>query len=82
MFLELCKQLESRVIFAGHYLFRIGDQDDSIYVVQRGRLNIFLVEQDGTELTLKTVTEGESVTSFLSFIDVLMVGCISFLCFS
>lgn len=73
MFLELCKHLESRFIFAGHYLFRIGDIDDSIYVVQSGSLNIFLVEQDGTELSIKTVTQGESVTSFLSFVDVLAV---------
>lgn len=71
-FLELYKRMESRFVYAGHYVFRIGDDDDSIYVVQSGRLTVFLVEQDGTELTLKTVSQGESVTSFLSFIDVLV----------
>ncbi|GAB6023406.1 hypothetical protein CHUAL_008194 [Chamberlinius hualienensis] len=72
MFLELCKRVEQRYIYAGQYLFRIGDPDDSIYVVQTGRLSIFLVEQDGMELPLKTVKEGDNVTSFLSFADILM----------
>ncbi|XP_076347518.1 patatin like phospholipase domain containing sws isoform X3 [Tachypleus tridentatus] len=71
LFLELCKHIESRFISSGQLLFSIGDQDDSIYVVQSGRLSVFITEHDGTELLLKDVTSGESIASLLSIMDVL-----------
>ena len=43
--------------------------DDSIYVVQNGKLQVFLVEQDGTELPLKEAGTGDSVHSLLSLMD-------------
>lgn len=37
--------METKTISAGSYLFKIGDQDDSIYVVQSGRLKVTIKEQ-------------------------------------
>ncbi|XP_023213754.1 neuropathy target esterase sws-like, partial [Centruroides sculpturatus] len=38
LFLELCKTLQNIQVYAGQMMFSIGDPDDSIYVVQSGRL--------------------------------------------
>lgn len=71
LFLELCKMLQTMQIPSGQMLFSIGDPDDSIYVVQSGRLTVFVTESDGRELHLKKVNEGESIASLLSIMDVL-----------
>ncbi|ODN06433.1 Neuropathy target esterase sws, partial [Orchesella cincta] len=71
LFLELCKHMETCHISAGQYLFRVGDADENFYVVQSGRLNVFITECDGTTITLKLVKEGDSIASLLSFTDVL-----------
>ena len=44
IFLELCRFMESRYIPAGSFLFKIGDLDDSIYVVQAGKVHVFISE--------------------------------------
>ena len=44
IFLELCRFMESRYIPAGSFLFKIGDLDDSIYVVQAGKVHVFITE--------------------------------------
>lgn len=51
----------------------LGDADENFYVVQSGRLNVFITEIDGTTITLKVVKEGDSIASLLSFTDVLTV---------
>lgn len=71
LFLELCKHMETVNVTTGQYLFRIGDADQNFYVVQSGRLNVFITELDGTTITLKVVKEGDSIASLLSFTDVL-----------
>lgn len=45
-----------------------------MYVVQNGRVNVYITNPDGTSLSLKIVRAGESVTSLLSFTDVLTVS--------
>lgn len=60
----------SRFLFAG-------DIDDSVFIVQSGKLNVLINNSDGTSLSLKHVKSGESVTSLLSFIDVLAVSLYS-----
>lgn len=50
-----------------------GDPDENVYVVQSGCLNVFITESNGTMISLKFVKAGESVTSLLSFTDVLTV---------
>lgn len=56
-----------------HFLFK-GDVDDSVFIVQSGLLNVQINNADGSTLSLKHVKRGESVTSLLSFIDVLAVS--------
>lgn len=51
-----------------------GDADENVYVVQSGKLNVFITNTDGSTLSLKIVKTGESVTSLLSFTDVLTVS--------
>lgn len=54
----------------------VGDADENVYVVQSGKLNVFITNSDGSTLSLKIVKTGESVTSLLSFTDVLTVSFI------
>ncbi|XP_030755536.1 neuropathy target esterase sws isoform X3 [Sitophilus oryzae] len=70
VFLKLCKHTEIINVSAGSHLFKIGDPDENFYIVQSGKLNVFINTSDGTT-SLKIVKPGESVTSLLSFTDVL-----------
>lgn len=71
IFLKLCKHTEMRNLQPGDYLFKITDADDSVFIVQSGLVSVFISNNDGTTLALKMVRTGESVTSLLSFVDVL-----------
>ncbi|XP_059170135.1 patatin-like phospholipase domain-containing protein 7 isoform X2 [Physella acuta] len=70
-FLELCRYMETITLRAGHFLFKIGDPDDSIYVVQNGLLEVYITDVDGTEHLIKQVPTGNSIHSLLSILDVL-----------
>ncbi|XP_060526246.1 neuropathy target esterase sws isoform X4 [Cylas formicarius] len=70
VFLKLCKHTEIINVNAGSYLFKIGDPDENFYILQSGRLNVFITGPEGTT-SLKLVKPGETVTSLLSFTDVL-----------
>lgn len=72
IFLKLCRHTEIISLQTNDLLFKIGDIDDSVFIVQSGELNVLINNADGTTLSLKHVKEGESVTSLLSFIDVLV----------
>nr|CAD7438438.1 unnamed protein product [Timema bartmani] len=71
IFLKLCKHTEILNIPAGSYLFRVGDDDKNVYVVQNGKVNVYITGCDGANISLKVVKTGESITSLLSFTDVL-----------
>ncbi|XP_045460732.1 neuropathy target esterase sws isoform X2 [Harmonia axyridis] len=71
VFLKLCKHTEILNVSAGSFLFKIGDEDENLYIVQSGKLNVYIASNDGANLSLKIVKPGESVTSLLSFTDVL-----------
>ncbi|XP_065829551.1 patatin-like phospholipase domain-containing protein 7 [Oscarella lobularis] len=71
LFVELCKHIETRSIPAGAPLSPSGQLDESIYVVQKGKVTVFLQEKDGRELPLKDVQIGESVHSLLSILNVI-----------
>lgn len=71
VFLKLCKHTEILNVPAGSFLFKIGDDDENVYIVQSGKLNVYISSMDGANLSLKIVKPGESVTSLLSFTDVL-----------
>lgn len=74
VFLKLCKHTEIINLSAGSFLFKIGDPDENVYVVQNGKINVFITGPDNTFLSLKVVKTGESITSLLSFIEVLSVS--------
>lgn len=44
-FLELCKFMESVKVHGGDYLFKVGDEDNCIYVVQSGLVEVFIKEK-------------------------------------
>uniref|UniRef100_A0A8B9JPV9 lysophospholipase n=1 Tax=Astyanax mexicanus TaxID=7994 RepID=A0A8B9JPV9_ASTMX len=69
LFLELCRHMVFIELQEGEGLFRPGDDDDSIYVVQDGRLELCIHENDGTEPVVKDVLPGDSVHSLLSILD-------------
>uniref|UniRef100_A0A7N6B7U2 lysophospholipase n=1 Tax=Anabas testudineus TaxID=64144 RepID=A0A7N6B7U2_ANATE len=71
VFLELCRHMVFIELQEGEVLFRPGDDDDSIYVVQDGRLELCIQENDGTEPVVKDVLPGDSVHSLLSILDVI-----------
>ena len=44
--------MESMVIRAGNFLFKIGDLDDSIYVLQNGQVDVYITEQVSLRLPM------------------------------
>uniref|UniRef100_A0A7N5ZU46 lysophospholipase n=1 Tax=Anabas testudineus TaxID=64144 RepID=A0A7N5ZU46_ANATE len=71
LFLELCKHMVFVQFQQGEYVFRPGQPDSSIYVVQDGKLELCLTGSDGKESVVKEVYPGDSVHSLLSILDVI-----------
>ena len=42
IFLEIVKHIEYMTILANQYLFRVGDPDENIFIVQTGQLNVLV----------------------------------------
>uniref|UniRef100_A0A6P7GUC6 Neuropathy target esterase sws-like n=1 Tax=Diabrotica virgifera virgifera TaxID=50390 RepID=A0A6P7GUC6_DIAVI len=62
--------IQCYVIHEYQFLLFLGDPDEHVYIVQSGKLSVSITGNDGLT-TLKIVKPGESVTSLLSFTDVL-----------
>ncbi|KAL6097143.1 pnpla7 [Pungitius sinensis] len=71
LFLELCRHMVLIELQEGESLFRPGENDNSIFVVQAGRLELCIHEKDGTEPVVKDVVAGDSVHSLLSILDII-----------
>lgn len=74
IFLKLCRHTEVLNVHAGAYLFKVGDPDENVFIVQSGLVSVNITSSDGSIITLKSVKTGDSVTSLLSFVDVLTVS--------
>lgn len=68
IFLELVKQIEYMTVSTNQYLFKVGDPDENIFIVQSGLVNVYASDGDVSS-TLKHVKPGEPIMSLLSFLD-------------
>jgi CRP-like cAMP-binding protein len=72
VFLELCRRMVSLEVKKGELLFQPGDADDSVYMVQKGCILVYITDPETSrELPLKEVKAGESIASMLSILDIL-----------
>ncbi|XP_006900732.1 PREDICTED: patatin-like phospholipase domain-containing protein 7 [Elephantulus edwardii] len=71
LFLELCKHMVFVQLRQGEYAFQPGQPDDSVYVVQDGRLEVCIQDPDSAEVVVKEVLAGDSVHSLLSILDII-----------
>jgi len=55
-------------------LFKVGDPDENVFIVQSGLISVNITSTDGSVIPLKLVKTGDCVTSLLSFTDVLTVS--------
>ena len=56
---ELCELLESLDCKSGKVLFRAGDEGDAMYVIEEGKIRIFVQAKDGHEVTLTELQRGD-----------------------
>ena len=56
---ELCELLESLDCKSGEVLFRAGDEGDAMYVIEEGKIRIFVQAKDGHEVTLTELQRGD-----------------------
>ncbi len=56
---ELCELLESLDCKAGAVLFRTGDEGNAMYLIEHGRVQIFVRAKDGHEVTLTELHRGD-----------------------
>ena len=68
IFLELVRQIEYMTVSTNQYLFKVGDPDENIFIVQSGLVNVYATDTEGAT-TLKHVNPGDSIMSLLSFLD-------------
>ncbi|PAA58249.1 hypothetical protein BOX15_Mlig019799g1 [Macrostomum lignano] len=68
--MELCKCLEIMELRAGDALFKIGDIDGDMFIVQTGRVQLYMTE-DGVQHRFHEFGPNQPVYSLLSFLDVL-----------
>ncbi|XP_025406389.1 neuropathy target esterase sws [Sipha flava] len=71
IFLKLCRHTEILNVHAGSHLFNVGDPDENVFIIQSGLVSVNITSIDGSIIPLKLVKTGDSVTSLLSFTDVL-----------
>jgi uncharacterized membrane protein len=56
---ELCELLESLDSKAGAVLFRAGDEGDAMYLIEHGKVRIYVRAKDGQEVTLTEFNRGD-----------------------
>jgi len=56
---ELCTLLTPAEFQAGKQLFHIGDAGDAMYLIEKGRVRIFVIDADGRDVTLAELDAGD-----------------------
>jgi uncharacterized membrane protein len=56
---ELRSLLQSRTVSHNNWLFRQGDSGDSMYLIESGRISISIKDEDGHEVVLAELAEGD-----------------------
>src|SRR4029077_8921593 len=56
---ELCELLDSLDCKSGEVLFRAGDEGDAMYIIEEGKVRIFVRAKDGDEVTLTELQRGD-----------------------
>ena len=56
---ELCELLDSLDCKSGEVLFRAGDEGDAMYIIEEGKVRIFVRAKDGHEVTLTELQRGD-----------------------
>ena len=56
---ELLTLLQGREVASGTALFRAGDKGDSMYLIQSGRIRIAVNDEDGHEIVLAELAQGD-----------------------
>jgi uncharacterized membrane protein len=56
---ELCTLLRPAEFDAGKQLFHIGDAGDAMYLIERGRVRISIIDADGRDVTLAELGAGD-----------------------
>jgi len=56
---ELCELLESLDCKAGTVLFRTGDEGDAMYIIEEGKVRIYVRAKEGHEVTLTELQRGD-----------------------
>ena len=51
--------LDVRALPAGTLLFSAGDAGDAMYLIEDGRVRIFIIDEDGNEVTLTELARGD-----------------------
>ncbi len=65
---ELLERLvESVQLTDGQYLFRKGDPGDAFYLIESGEIRITTLDRNGKEITLNTLTSGETLGELALF---------------
>jgi len=57
--IELRNLLQTRIVASGTNLFRAGDQGDAMYLIESGRVQIALTDDDHKELILAELAQGD-----------------------
>lgn len=64
----MCKYMETKTVYANNYLFKIGDPDDSIYVVQSGRVHVYITDEVSFYFIITNfkIKQGKTKASFFA----------------
>ncbi|TPP58576.1 Patatin phospholipase domain-containing protein 7 [Fasciola gigantica] len=71
LFIDFCKFIETVRLKDNEFLFRVGDPDEYLYVVNSGKIQLYMIECDGSHSVINEVGKGGSIDSFFSVLQVL-----------